>query len=178
MKNQFIITAALLTGLVPVGLSAQVQYTSQENSSTQTTTATDYDLYLTEGERKQGTSVVPEYRSQQFVNPNVDTLSYTYPSFEKEVLDYSQGLKQSIAQQQAMTLASDQEIVRLAQTQADDIRNQAQAYERDTRFSAEEYADSVLAHLEDNLKSITSQVGRVRQTLDENAQAGTQNLGW
>ncbi len=105
MKNQFIITAALLTGLVPVGLSAQVQYTSQENSSTQTTTATDYDLYLTEGERKQGTSVVPEYRSQQFVNPNVDTLSYTYPSFEKEVLDYSQGLKQSIAQQQAMKKA-------------------------------------------------------------------------
>ncbi len=82
------------------------------------------------------------------------------------------------AQQQAVVLAGDQEVVRLAQQQADDIRAQAQAYERDTRFSAEEYADSVLAHLEDNLKSITSQVSRVRQTLDENAQAGTQNLGW
>ncbi len=82
------------------------------------------------------------------------------------------------AQQQAVVLASDQEVVRLAQQQAEDIRNQAQAYERDTRFSAEEYADSVLAHLEDNLKSITSQVSRVRQTLDENAQAGSQNLGW
>ena len=68
-----------------------------------------------------------------------------------------------------MILAGDQEIVRLAQQQADDIRDQAQQYERDTRYNAEEYAESVLEHLEENLKSLTGTVSRVRQTLDENS---------
>ena len=68
-----------------------------------------------------------------------------------------------------MILAGDQEVVRLAQQQADDIRDQAQQYERDTRYNAEEYAESVLAHLEENLKSITGSVSRVRQTLAENS---------
>ncbi len=60
------------------------------------------------------------------------------------------------AQQQAMILAGDQEVVRLAQQQADAIRDQAEQYERDTRYNAEEYADTVLAHLEENLKSLTN----------------------
>ena len=73
------------------------------------------------------------------------------------------------AQQQAMILAGDQEVVRLAQQQADGVRDQADQYERDTRYNAEEYADTVLAHLEENLKSLTNSVSRVRQTLDENS---------
>lgn len=73
------------------------------------------------------------------------------------------------AQQQAMILASDQEIVRLAAQQAEDIREQAQQYERETRYNAEEYADTVLAHLEDNIKSLLNSVSRVRQTLSENS---------
>ncbi len=75
------------------------------------------------------------------------------------------------AQQQAMILASDQEIVRLAEQQAAQIREQAQQYERDTRYNAEEYADTVLAHLEDNIKSLLNSVTRVRQTLSENSGA-------
>ena len=84
------------------------------------------------------------------------------------------------AQQQAMTLAGDQEIVRLAQQQADAVRDQAAQYERDTRYNAEEYADTVLAHLEENLKSLTSSVSRVRQTLDENSgpRNTTNNVPW
>ncbi len=84
------------------------------------------------------------------------------------------------AQQQAMILAGDQEVVRLAQQQADDIRDKAQQYERDTRYNAEEYADTVLAHLEDNLKSLTNSVSRVRQTLDENSgpRNQTNNVPW
>lgn len=84
------------------------------------------------------------------------------------------------AQQQAMVLAGDQEIVRLAQLQAEQIRDQAQQYERDTRYNAEEYADTVLAHLEDNLKSIANSVTRVRQTLNENAgpRNTTNNVAW
>ena len=84
------------------------------------------------------------------------------------------------AQQQAMILAGDQEIVRLAQQQAESIRDQASQYERDTRYNAEEYADTVLAHLEENLKSLTNTVTRVRQTLDENSgpRNTTNNVPW
>ena len=84
------------------------------------------------------------------------------------------------AQQQAMILAGDQEVVRLAQQQADGIRDQADQYERDTRYNAEEYADTVLAHLEENLKSLTNSVSRVRQTLDENSgpRNTTNNVNW
>ena len=91
---------------------------------------------------------------------------------EQETLDRAQQQADSIiadAQQQAMILAGDQEVVRLAQQQADSIKDQAAQYERDTRYNAEEYADTVLAHLEENLKSLTNSVSRVRQTLDENS---------
>lgn len=91
---------------------------------------------------------------------------------EDETLERARAQAESIiadAQQQAMILAGDQEVVRLAQQQADAIRDQAEQYERDTRYNAEEYADTVLAHLEENLKSLTNSVSRVRQTLDENS---------
>ena len=81
---------------------------------------------------------------------------------EQETIDRAQQQASSIiadAQQQAMILAGDQEIVRLAQ---------------------QEYADTVLAHLEENLKSLTSSVTRVRQTLDENSgpRNTTNNVPW
>ena len=102
---------------------------------------------------------------------------------EQETLDRAQQQASSIiadAQQQAMILAGDQEVVRLAQQQADAIRDQASQYERDTRYNAEEYADTVLAHLEENLKSLTGSVTRVRQTLDENSgpRNTTNNVPW
>ena len=102
---------------------------------------------------------------------------------EAETLEHAQLQADSIiadAQQQAMILAGDQEVVRLAQQRADDVRDQAQQYERDTRYNAEEYADTVLAHLEDNLKSLTNSVTRVRQTLDENSgpRNDSNNVPW
>ena len=102
---------------------------------------------------------------------------------EQETLDRAQQQASAIiadAQQQAMILAGDQEVVRLAQQQADAIRDQASQYERDTRYNAEEYADTVLAHLEENLKSLTGSVTRVRQTLDENSgpRNTTNNVPW
>ena len=102
---------------------------------------------------------------------------------EQDTLDRAQQQADAIiadAQQQAMILAGDQEVVRLAQQQADDIRDKAAQYERDTRYNAEEYADTVLAHLEDNLKSLTNSVSRVRQTLDENSgpRNQTNNVPW
>lgn len=102
---------------------------------------------------------------------------------EAETLERAQQQADAIiadAQQQAMILAGDQEVVRLANQQAENIRDQAQQYERDTRYNAEEYADTVLAHLEDNLKSLTGSVSRVRQTLDENSgpRNQTNNVPW
>lgn len=102
---------------------------------------------------------------------------------EIETLDHARQQADSIiadAQQQAIILAGDQEVVRLAQQQADEIRDKAVQYERDTRYNAEEYADTVLAHLEDNLKSLTNSVSRVRQTLDENSgpRNQTNNVPW
>ncbi|MBP3885068.1 MAG: ATPase [Olsenella sp.] len=102
---------------------------------------------------------------------------------EAETLERAQMQADAIiadAQQQAMILAGDQEVVRLAQQQADDIRDKAAQYERDTRYNAEEYADTVLAHLEDNLKSISNSVSRVRQTLNENSgpRNQTNNVPW
>ena len=102
---------------------------------------------------------------------------------EHETLERAQQQADAIiadAQQQAMVLAGDQEIVRLSRLQAEQIRDQAQQYERDTRYNAEEYADTVLAHLEDNLKSIANSVTRVRQTLNENAgpRNTTNNVAW
>lgn len=102
---------------------------------------------------------------------------------EQDRLDHAQAQANSIiadAQQQAMILASDQEVVRLAQQQADAIRDQAEQYARDTRYNAEEYADTVLSHLEDQLKSLTKTVTNVRQTLDENSgpRNTTNNVVW
>lgn len=102
---------------------------------------------------------------------------------QQDILDHAQQQANGIiadAQQQAMILASDQEVVRLAQMQADQVRDQAAQYERDTRYNAEQYADTVLAHLEENLKSLTSSVSRVRQTLDENSgsRSTSQNPAW
>ncbi|MDO5118577.1 MAG: ATPase [Coriobacteriales bacterium] len=102
---------------------------------------------------------------------------------EHETLERAQQQADAIvadAQQQAMVLAGDQEVVRLAAMQAEQIRDNAQQYERDTRYNAEEYADTVLAHLEDNLKSIANSVTRVRQTLNENAgpRNTSNNVSW
>ncbi len=97
---------------------------------------------------------------------------------EGEMLDRAQRQADSViadAQQQAMVIAGDQEIVRIAQQQADNIRDAAQQYERDTRYNAEEYADTVLAHLEDTLRSMTGTVTRVRQTLNENSGVNNQS---
>ena len=83
---------------------------------------------------------------------------------------------QADAQQQALTIAGEQEIVRLAQQQADDIRDRAQQYERETRYAAEDYAEQVFTHLEENLKSLTGTVTRCRQQLNEGA--AQQNGQW
>jgi len=99
---------------------------------------------------------------------------------EAETLDRAQQQADAIiadAQQQAMILAGDQEVVRLAQQQADVVRDQAAQYERDTRYNAEDYADSVLKSLEASISNLLERVQQVRQQLDENSGSRGQSQG-
>ena len=86
-----------------------------------------------------------------------------------EILDEIRRVFPQEFQDARRILKEEQETLDRAQQQADSIKDQAAQYERDTRYNAEEYADTVLAHLEENLKSLTNSVSRVRQTLDENS---------
>lgn len=82
------------------------------------------------------------------------------------------------AKEQAMIIAGEQEIVRLAQQRANDIMDEAREMERETRFGAEDYADQVFTHLEDNLKKLTDSVVRCRERLNNAAQTGSNVVDW
>ena len=69
------------------------------------------------------------------------------------------------------------EQMKIAKEVSDDIRDRAQQYERETRYAAEDYAEQVFTHLEENLKSLTGTVARCRQQLNEGANQ-QQNGGW
>jgi cell division septum initiation protein DivIVA len=77
------------------------------------------------------------------------------------------------ARSQAMTIASEQEIVRIAQQQADALMADAREMERQTRAGAEDYADEVLGHVEQSLDSLITSVRRSRDRL--NSQSGSNN---
>ena len=73
------------------------------------------------------------------------------------------------ARSQAITIASEQEIVRISQQQADTILADARELERQTRMGAEDYADGVFAHVEQSLDNVLGQVRRVRDRLNQNS---------
>lgn len=70
------------------------------------------------------------------------------------------------ARSQAMTIASEQEIVRISQQQADQIMADARELERETRAGAEDYADEVFGHVEQSLDSLLGNVRRCRERLN------------
>ena len=65
-----------------------------------------------------------------------------------------------------MTIASEQEVVRLAQNESERIMSEAREMERETRAGAEDYADEVFGHVEQNLDNVLQQVRRVRDRLN------------
>ena len=73
------------------------------------------------------------------------------------------------ARSQAMTIASEQEIVRISQQQAEAIMADARELERETRAGAEDYADEVFGHVEQSLDNGLGQVRRVRERLNSNS---------
>jgi cell division septum initiation protein DivIVA len=69
------------------------------------------------------------------------------------------------ANEKGARLASQEEIVRLAEKQAKEIIEDARERERETRLGAEDYADEVLANLEVNLEKFLAAVRRGRERL-------------
>ncbi len=69
------------------------------------------------------------------------------------------------AQDRAQQIASEQEVVRLAEQQAADIMDKARQMEREVRLGAEDYADEMLANLEVNLGKLLTAVQRGRDRL-------------
>jgi len=70
------------------------------------------------------------------------------------------------ARNQALIIASEQEIVRIAQQQAENILADAREMERETRAGAEDYADNVFSHIESTLDSLSENVRRCRERLN------------
>jgi vacuolar-type H+-ATPase subunit H len=74
------------------------------------------------------------------------------------------------AREQAMREASQTEIVKLAEKQADDIVDDAKRQARETRLEMEDWADSILSTLELNLDKFLTAVKRGRERLHERSQ--------
>ena len=74
------------------------------------------------------------------------------------------------AREQAMREASQTEIVKLAENQAEDIVDDARRKARETRLEMEDWADSILSTLEVNLDKFLTAVKRGRERLHERSQ--------
>ncbi len=70
------------------------------------------------------------------------------------------------AERQADMIASQQEIVRIAEQKAAEIEKEAMNNEREMRLGAEDYADQIFANLETNLDNLLKNVIRCRQRLN------------
>jgi len=112
----------------------------------------------------------------------IDDIRRTFPiefSQARQIVRERQGLLEDTeaecnriledARNQALIIASEQEIVRIAQQQAENILADAREMERETRAGAEDYADSVFSHIESTLDSLSENVRRCRERLNNKA---------
>src|SRR4029078_6755497 len=74
------------------------------------------------------------------------------------------------AREQAVREASQTEIVKIAERQAQDIVDEARRQARETSLEMEDWADSILSTLEVNLEKFLSAVKRGRERLHERSQ--------
>ena len=124
-------------------------------------------------------------RKQIEVGPALDIIDEIRQSFPvefsqaRQIVRERQGLLEDTeaecnriledARNQALIIASEQEIVRIAQQQAENILADAREMERETRAGAEDYADSVFSHIESTLDSLNENVRRCRERLNNKA---------
>jgi cell division septum initiation protein DivIVA len=78
---------------------------------------------------------------------------------------------QAEAQEKAEQMASETEVVRLAEKNAQKIEEDARDREREIRLGAEDYADEVLNNLEVNLEKFLAAVRRGRERLQGREEA-------
>jgi len=71
------------------------------------------------------------------------------------------------AREQAVRAASQTEIVRLAERQAQEIVDESLRKARETRLEMEDWADGILATLESNLEKFLAGIRRGRERLNE-----------
>ena len=103
----------------------------------------------------------------------MDEIRDTFPSEfaqARQIVRERQSLLDD-ARSQAMTIASEQEIVRISQQQADQVLSDARELERQTRAGAEDYADEVFGHVEQSLDTLLNNVRRCRDRLNANSLA-------
>ena len=74
------------------------------------------------------------------------------------------------AREQAAREASQTEIVKLAERQAQEIVDDARGREREIRLETEDWADGMLSNLEQNLDKFLGAVRRGRERLHERSQ--------
>src|SRR5439155_4937738 len=74
------------------------------------------------------------------------------------------------ASEQAVREASQTEIVKLAERQAQEIIDESRRSARETRLEMEDWADSILSTLEVNLEKFLTAVKRGRERLHERSQ--------
>ena len=109
----------------------------------------------------------------------IDEIRATFPSEfaqSRQIVRERQGLLDDAeaeanrmiedARSQAMTIASEQEIVRISQQQADLIVAEAREWDRQTRAGADQYADEIFGHVEGSLDSLLTNVRRCRDKLN------------
>lgn len=121
-------------------------------------------------------------RRQVEIEPALDIIDEIRESFPEEfreariIVKDRQGMLESAeveanriiedAEERAQTIAGQQEIVRIANQRAEDILREASERERDMRFGAEDYADQVLAGLEETIEKARNNVARSRDRLN------------
>ena len=101
----------------------------------------------------------------------LDEIRDTFPSEfaqARQIIRERQALLDE-ARSQAITIASEQEIVRISQQQADTIMAEARELERETRAGAEDFADEVFSHVEQSLDTALNSVRRCRDRLNANS---------
>ncbi|MDX6512801.1 MAG: hypothetical protein QOE36_2305, partial [Gaiellaceae bacterium] len=74
------------------------------------------------------------------------------------------------AREQAVRAASSEEVVKLAEKQAQEIIDDARRQARETRLEMEDWADGILSTLEVNLEKFLTAVKRGRERLHERSQ--------
>lgn len=70
-----------------------------------------------------------------------------------------------MAQEEAEKITSEEEVLKRAERQSQEILEESRRREREIRLGAEDYADEVLANLEENLGRLLDAVQRGRSKL-------------